>query len=153
MFLFIAFPLSARLFETGNSEASGTMYVILMMVFTVSIVLVMPLSLAIGLLAPAAEIHMIAKDDFSAGLHFREWWLIFKQNWGGFVVALTILYGISMVMSFIMQILMFTFVLICLLPFLIAAISMYSAVIQYVACAKAYKDGQEKLSINAMVIP
>jgi hypothetical protein len=32
------------------------------------------------------------------------------------------------------------------------AISMYSAVIQYVAYAKAYKDGQEKLAMDAIVV-
>ena len=151
MILFLVFPLSASLFENGDSQVFGTLYVILMMIFTASMVLVMPLSLAIGLLAPAAEIHMLAKDDFSAGFQFREWWPIFKQNWGGFVVALAILYGISMVTSFAMQILLMTFILICLLPFFLAAISMYSGVIQYVAYAKAYKDGQEKLALSTTV--
>ena len=76
MILFLVFPLSASLFENGDSQVFGTLYVILMMIFTASMVLVMPLSLAIGLLAPAAEIHMLAKDDFSAGFQFREWWPI-----------------------------------------------------------------------------
>lgn len=151
MILFIVFPLSASLFENGDSQVFGTMYAILMMIFMASMVLMMPLSLAIGVLAPAAEIHMLANDDFSAGFRFKEWWPIFKQNWGGFVVALAILYGISMVMSFIMQILMFTFVLICLLPFFLAFISMYSGVIQYVAYAKAYKDGKDKLALSTIV--
>jgi uncharacterized protein DUF4013 len=63
----------------------------------------MPLSLAIGLIVPAAEIHMIAKDDFSAGFQVKEWRPIFKRNWGGFVVALAILYALWMALSIIMQ--------------------------------------------------
>ena len=127
------------------------MYFIVILLFTGIFLLVMPLSIAVGLLVPAVEVHMIAKDDFSAGFQSKEWWLIFKKNWGGFVVALAILYGLLMVMSFAMQILFMTLVLICLLPFLMAVIAMYSAVIQYVAYAKAYKDGQYKLSMDAIV--
>jgi hypothetical protein len=37
------------------------------------------------------------------------------------------------------------------MPLLMAAISMYSAVMQYVVYAKPYKDGQDKLSVDAIV--
>lgn len=148
MFLFIAFPFSISIFPIIDSQSSGLLFAILMMLFTGLMLLIMPLSLAIGLIVPSAEIHMIAKDEFTAGFHFKEWWPIFKQNWGGFVVALAILYAISMILSFAMQILLMTFVLICLLPFLMAAISMYSGVIQYAAYAKAYKDGRDKLGVD-----
>jgi hypothetical protein len=56
-----------------------------------------------------------------------------------------------MVMSFAMQIIFVTVVLICLLPLVMPAISMYSAVIQYVAYAKAYKDGRDKLAVDGIV--
>jgi len=135
--------------QHGDSQSLGAAYLIFMLVMTGLSVLIMPLSLAIGLLVPAAEIHVIAKDDFSAGLQFREWWPIFKKNWGGFVVALGIFYAVMLVAGMAMQFLFLTIVLICLLPFFIPAMSMYFTIIQYVAFTQAYKDGQDRLSIEA----
>jgi hypothetical protein len=45
----------------------------------------------------------------------------------------------------------FTIVLACLFPLLLPVVSMYSAVVQYVAFAQAYKDGRDKL--DAAVVP
>jgi hypothetical protein len=149
--LSFVFPFFPIVFQNSDSQSIASMYLVVVLLFTATFFLVMPLSLAIGLIVPAAEVHMIVKDDFGAGFQFREWWLIFKKNWGGFVVALAILYAVSMVISFAMQIIFMTLILICLLPLFMPALSMYSAVIQYVAYAKAYKDGQEKLSMDAIV--
>lgn len=149
--LSFVFPFFSVLIQNSDNQSMGAMYLVWVLLLMGTSLVIMPLSLAIGLIVPAAEIHMIAKDDFSAGFQVKEWWLIFKKNWGGFVVALAIVYAVAMVMSFAMQILFITFVLICLLPLFIAVISVYSAVIQYVAYAKAYKDGQDKLSLDAIV--
>ncbi|HET9909055.1 MAG TPA: hypothetical protein VFQ23_20575, partial [Anaerolineales bacterium] len=100
-----------------------------------------------GLIVPAAEIHAVAKDDFMAGFRVREWWPIFRQNWGGFVVAMAILYALLTAMSFAMQFLIITVVLFCLLPLLIPVISMYSAIIQFSTFAQAYREGRDKLSV------
>ena len=135
--------------QNNDSQGFVTAYLIFMLVMTGLSVLILPLSLAIGLLVPAAEVHVIAKDDFSAGFQFREWWPIFKQNGGGFVVALGILYAVMMVWGIAMQFLFLTIVLICLLPFFMPAFSMYLTVVQYVAFTQAYKDGQDRLSIEA----
>lgn len=146
IFLFsFGWPLFPAFVQNGNSDTMGMTFLILSMMMTGAFILIMPISLAIGLIVPAAEIHAIAKDDFHAGLRFKEWWPIFKRNWGGFVVALAISYALMMVVSFGMQIMMFTIVLMCLLPLVLPIISMYYAIIQYVAFSQAYKEGQEKL--------
>lgn len=149
--LSFVFPFFSVLIQNSDNQSMGAMYVVWVLLLTGTSLVIMPLSLAIGLIVPAAEIHMIAKDDFSAGFQVKEWWLIFKKNWGGFVVALAIVYAVAMVMSFAMQIIFITFVLICLLPLFMAVISLYSAVIRYVAYAKAYKDGNDKLSMDTLV--
>lgn len=77
-----------------------------------------------------------------------EWWPIFKQNWGGFVVAMAILYGLTIVMSFAMQFLLITIVLICVLPLFMPVFLMYYSVIQFALSAQAYKDGEEKLALE-----
>jgi hypothetical protein len=127
----------------------GAFFLIFSMSISGLFILMLPLSLAVGLIVPAAEVHMIAKDDFGAGFQFKEWWAIFKKNWGGFVVALAILYAVMMVMSFAMQIMMFTIVLMCLFPIFLPAISMYYTIVHYVAFTKAYKEGQAKLINDA----
>ena len=143
-----AFALYPVFTHNGDSQSLGTAYLIFILVMTGLSILIMPLSLAIGLLVPAAEVHVIAKDDFSAGFQFREWWAIFKQNWGGFVVALGILYAVMMIVGMAMQFLFLTIVLICLLPLLMPALSMYLTVVQYVAFTQAYKDGRDRTSVE-----
>jgi hypothetical protein len=149
--LSFVFPLFPVFLQNGDNQSIGGMYLLWMLLLTAIFLLVMPLSIAVGLIVPAAEIHMVEKDDFTAGFQVKEWWPIFKKNWGGFVVALAILYGVTIVMSFAMQIIFVTIVLICLLPLVMPVISMYSAVIQYVAYAKAYKDGRDKLATDSIV--
>jgi hypothetical protein len=143
-----AFALYPVFTQNGDSQSIGEAYLIFLLITTSASLLIMPLSLVIGLLVPAAEVHVIAKDDFSAGFQFKEWWTIFKKNWGGFVVALGIIYAIMMVVGVAMQFLFLTIVLIYLLPFFMPAFSMYYSVIHYVAFTQAYKDGKDRLSIE-----
>jgi hypothetical protein len=145
--MFLAFPFFPILAQNSNSQDIGMATFILMLINMGAFLIIMPLSLVIGLIAPAAELHVVAKDDFAAGFQVKEWWPIFKKNWGGFVVALAIMYGIVMVMSIVMQVMFFTIVLACLFPLFLPVVSMYSAVVQYVAFAQAYKDGRDKLDI------
>ena len=146
--IFFSFSFFPILFQHSDSHSLGTIFLWLVFASAGILLLIMPLSLAIGLIVPAAEIHMIAKDDFSAGFQVKEWWPIFKRNWGGFVVALAILYALSMALSIVMQLMFITFVLICLFPFLLAIISMYSTIVQYVAFAQAYKEGKDRLALE-----
>ena len=146
--LSFVFPLFPAFAQNGNSHNLGTFFLVYILAMSGLFILIMPLSLAVGLIVPAAEIHVIARDDFSAGFQIREWWAIFKKNWGGFVVALAILYAVMMVMSFAMQIMMFTIVLMCLLPFFLPAVTMYYTIVQYVAFAQAYKEGEDKLALD-----
>ncbi len=144
--LSFAFPLFTIFNQNGDSQSIGAAYLIFMLIVTGISLLILPVSLAIALVVPAAEVHVIAKDDFTSGFQVKEWWPIFKKNWGGFVVALAILYAVMMVLGIVMQILFITIVLMCLLPFLMPAVSMYYALVQYVAFAQAYKDGNDRLS-------
>jgi hypothetical protein len=148
--LSFAFPLFPAFARNGDSHTMSMFFLVFSMAMTGLFMLMMPLSLAVGLIVPAAEIHVIAKDDFSAGFQVRDWWSIFKKNWGGFVVALALLYAVMMVLSFAMQIMMFTIVLMCLLPFFLPAISMYYTVVHYVAFAQAYRNGRDTLSLETI---
>lgn len=104
-----------------------------------------PLSLVISVILPAAEVHVTDKGEFGAAFRVREWWKIFRSNWGGFLLALAISYGISFALTIVVQFAMFTIVLICLLPFLLPGKGLYMSLVMYTAFAQAYKEGKERL--------
>jgi hypothetical protein len=113
--------------------------------------LIMPLSIAIGVILPVAEVHVTEKGEFAAGFRFREWWAIFRANWPGFLLALVITYASSFALALIVQFAMLTLVLICLVPFIFPAIAMYTSLVMYTAFAQAYKIGKERLQTAEII--
>ena len=147
--LSIAFP-----FILENTSRNADWIVILFPLLVGGIFLIlMPLSIGISLFLPVAEVHVTDKGEFGAAFRVREWWEIFRANWGGFLLALAIAYGISFALSIIVQFAMFTIVLICLLPFVLPGIWMYMSLIMYATFAQAYKGGQERLAKQPVVAP
>lgn len=146
------FPFFSVSLQDANNQGLGIAWVLYILITSGAFMLFFPLSLAFGLIVPAAEVHAIAKDHFMAGFRVTEWWPIFKQNWGGFVLAMAILYALTMVMSFAMQFMMITIILICVLPLFMPVYLMYYSVIQFALFARAYKDGEEKLGLESTVI-
>ena len=146
--LFFMAPLLPVFMQGSNNQGFEFVSVVFILIGTGLSLLFFPVSLALGIIIPAAEIHVIAKDEFMSGFNVKEWWPIFKQNWGGFVVAMAILYGLTMVMSFAMQFLLITIVLICVLPLFMAVFLTYYSIIQFALFARAYKDGKEKLALE-----
>ncbi len=110
---------------------------------------IVPLSFALGLITFAAETHVVQTAEFAAAFRFREWWDVFRKNWGGFLVAFAISYAVSMALTVVMQIAIITIILICLLPLILPGITMYTTLVMYAAIAKAYKDGKDRLALEA----
>ena len=98
--------------SNGTSEQFA---ILIPIIFGLIMLIVFPLSLAIGLILPVAEAHTIAHNEFAAGFRFREWWPIFRANLGGFIAAFAIYYFASLILSIILQILVTTIILSCLL--------------------------------------
>ena len=65
---------------------------------------------------------------------------------GGFVLAYLVSMVAGFVLTFIVQIAMITIVLICVLPFIMPAITFYITLVMYAAFAQAYKDGKDRLT-------
>jgi hypothetical protein len=143
--LFIA-SMSMPFLLESNHAASEQIVFIPFLIFGITMLLIFPLSLALGIILPAAESHVIQHGDFAAGFRFREWWAIFRSNLGGFIIAYLIAMVTAFVLTFIVQIAMITIVLICLLPLVMPAISLYITLVMYAAYAQAYKDGKDRLS-------
>jgi hypothetical protein len=102
-------------------------------------------SLILWVFLPPAFAHVAAKDSFSAGFQFREWWKIFRANIGGFILSMVISGGLYMALIFAMQIIYMTIILCILLPFLMAFMSAYLSIVISVLIAQAYRDGVLKL--------
>ena len=102
-------------------------------------------SIIIWIFLPPALAHVVAKDSFAAGFHFREWWKVFRANIGGFILSIVIAGGLYMVLMFVTQIIYMTIIFCILLPFLFAFISAYLSIIVFTLFAQAYSDGVMKL--------
>jgi hypothetical protein len=133
----------------SNNNASGQIAALIFPLMGIFMLAFIPISLALSLLVPAAEAHTIAHSDFAACFHIREWWAIFRANWGSFVIAYLISMVASFVLTFIVQIAIATLILICVLPFVMPAISMYITTVMYAAFAQAYKDGKDRIAQNS----
>lgn len=131
-----------------SSSNSDQLALLIPLLVGLTMLLFIPLAIALGLAIPVAETHTIVHNDFTAGFRFRAWWPIFRANWTGFLLAFLISYLASMILSTIVGVAMITIVLICLLPLLMPAISAYLTLIMYALFAQAYKTGKDNLSIN-----
>ena len=142
--------------ESSNQTASSTwalLPVLGMLLFWACMGIVMLGGLIVGMISPAALGHLIANNQFSAAFRFKEWWQIFRANLGGFVVAYIVLMGASFLVSFAFQILYFTIILCCLMPFVMSAFTMYITTIWSTLMAQTYRLGVDKLAIQKTNIP
>ena len=115
---------------------------IFFIVMTIFIVLAIP----VGIVSMVGSAHVVAKRSFSAGFDFKDWWPIFRINLGAFIVYYLTAMAVSYILTFALQILFFTIILICLMPILFPAIIAYLILIQDVLFAYAYTQGRDMLT-------
>jgi hypothetical protein len=113
--------------------------------------LAMVLGLAVGMVLPVAIGHVIATNEFAAAFRIREWWPIFRANLSGYLISYVLILGFWMVLNFAMQILYFTVVLCCLIPFMTISVLMYLMIIASVLFAQAYRAGAENMALQVVV--
>jgi hypothetical protein len=130
--------------NVNSSEADSVIIIFSLIIFGTMCVLI-PLSFPLAIIIPAAEMHAVDKSEFAAGFRFREWWPIFRANLGGFIAAFAIYTVASIALTFVLQLIMATLILSCLLPILLPAITTYLTLIMYATIAQAYKVGKDKL--------
>ena len=146
----MAMPFIAEGMDSGSVDTFLAIYTIVMMG---TMCIVIPLSIPLVVIIPAAEMHNVDKDDFAAAFRFKEWWPILRANLGGFIVAFGIYYAASMIFAIVMQLLFVTIILACLAFILIPAMMIYLTLVMYVTVAQAYKVGKEKLAQTVIESP
>lgn len=135
-------------------DASGEINTISAMGFPITLGLLMLgslLSMVLSFFSITAIGHMAAKGEFSAAFRIREWWPIFRENFGGFFLAFIIIMGASWLAMFVFQILMITIIFCFIFPFAIAAFYVYFGAIAGAFFAQAYNEGVEKVAATDML--
>ncbi|MBI3164285.1 MAG: DUF4013 domain-containing protein [Chloroflexi bacterium] len=144
---FICMGLSMPvIMENVNSSEVESTIAIISLAMTAFVCILVPLALPLAVIIPAAEMYAVDKNEFAAGMKFREWWAIFRANLGGFIAAFAIYYVVSMALTFAVQILFITIILACLVPILLPALTNYAVLIMYTTIAQAYQAGRQKLA-------
>lgn len=139
----IAMPFITQGLDSGSADTVIAIFSIVMMG---SMCILIPISIPLAVLIPAAEMHSVDNNDFAAGFRFKEMWQIFRANLGGFIAAFGIYYVASMAFAIVMQILFATIIFACIAFVLIPAMTIYITLIMYVTIAIAYRDGKTKLA-------
>ncbi len=130
--------------NASSSEVEKIMPIYFLVIFG-GICFIIPISMIMAVIIPAAEMKVIETGDFTALFRVKEWWQIFRANLSGFIAAFGVYYLVTFILTFAVQIVMATLILSCLLIVLIPALTFYVTLIMYVTGAIAYKDGKEKL--------
>jgi len=142
-----SFALPFFLDDTSNSQTNGA-FAVFMIILAATMCLLIPISMAVAIFVPAAEMHAVDKNECAAGFRIREWWAIFRSNTSGFIAAFGIYFIATMLLTLAFQIIMATLILACLMPVLLPALTMYLVLVMYVTIAQAYRDGKAKLLQN-----
>ena len=107
----------------------------------------------VGIVLPASLGHVVTKSQFAAAFRIKEWWPIFRANLGGFIVAYIILMGFSFAISFAFQILYFTIIFCCLMPFVMSAYTLYHMLIWCTLIGQTYRTGVDRLAAQPTNLP
>ncbi|MBI5302228.1 MAG: DUF4013 domain-containing protein [Chloroflexi bacterium] len=105
------------------------------------LLLMFPMVIAVGQYARTGEI--------GAGYRISEVWKILRANLGGFIIAFFIGLAIAVGLGMVLQILYFTIILCCLIPFVSAPISFYMTLMWSYLFGMAYREGALKAGLLA----
>lgn len=103
-----------------------------------------------GLIMPVAVGHLIATGDFGAAFRIQELWTIFQANLAGYLISYVLVLGIWMALSFALNLLYFTIIFCCLIPFIMPAITIYMMVVSSVLFAEAYRGGVDAQAVKPL---
>jgi hypothetical protein len=97
------------------------------------------LAIGLGFLSIAAITRMVAFDSVNAAFEFGEVWALVKRGWKPFGLAYLLVFGLSFAVSIVVNLLIYTICLLCLVPFLMAALVYYLQVVIGALFGLAYR--------------
>jgi hypothetical protein len=135
----------------GNSTQGGAaapLILLAMGVLMTSMSCGTVLALGLGALYPAPLAHVVTEGSFAALFHVRDWWRIFRANFGGYLVVGVLFLGLMVTTQLLSQILFFILVAFLLLPVLMLVVSPYCGVIWILMIGQAYREGKELCALR-----
>jgi len=142
-YLFLILPMAVGNSTFLDEPAFSLVFSILIMVF---MTLGMLLGFISQFLLPVAVSHMIAKGETRAAFKIKEWWQIFRKNFGGFFLSFILVMGTMWILMIISQFLMMTIILCIAAPIAWSITYAYVGVIGSVLFGQAYNEGRMKLA-------
>jgi hypothetical protein len=141
-------PLAA---STGGDEADAAAAFLLMMFGSIAVVF---LSMALGTLfsilgaiaLPMATAHFVAEGRLRAAFRVRHWWRILKADKLGYFIAWVIVAGLIGVLYVGVMLGYYTLVLCFLVPFLVAPIGFYVALVAAALFGRTYRENVAALA-------
>ncbi len=146
--MFFPMLLTGLAAESGDTGGEGLFAIIFMLSMGGSYFifgLIMLLSILLGFFQSVIISHISVTEQFSAAFRFREWWRILRSNTGEFLLAFVFVLGISTLFYIVYMFFSLTIVLICLLPFLLAAASAYMMTVIAPLFGQVYRASLEKM--------
>ena len=146
--MFFPIVLSELAAESGDMGSEGLLTIISLLTMGGSYVmfgLVILLSGVLGFIQSVIICHVAVTEQFAAAFRFREWWRILRSNLGEFLLAYIFFTGLTIGVSLLYQVLIFTIVLCCIVPFVLSAASGYLMLVLAPLFGGVYRHALEKM--------
>jgi hypothetical protein len=147
-FLFML-PMLAMSFQASPEPQSAWLPLGLSMGSMLLIGLMMALVLVVSIVymvaLPAALAHLAAEGRFWAAFEVQAWFPVLRANLSGFALAAFLPLLFSYMGMLVSQLLMLTVVLCVLYPFVLAGVSLFTALYSYSLYGLAYRVGADRL--------
>jgi hypothetical protein len=111
-----------------------------MVVMFLAIFLGTVLSVLGGIAVPVATAHFVAEDDLRAAFRLRQWWRVLTADKLGYFISWVIVAGLVGVLYVVSMLAYSTVVLCCLMPFLVAPISLYISLVGAGLFGQTYRE-------------
>ena len=124
-----------------NAQSIAPIGIPLFMVGFAAVMFFSLLAIPYGVIISTVGPHVAKTRSFASAFQIQDWWGIFRKGLGQFILAYVITLAISWVLGFIIQIAFMTFVLICIVPFIMIPFSAYNLLLKSALIAQAYATG------------
>jgi len=136
--------------NTGPASAMDSAFAILFVVSMATLFLSFSVGAILSLLGalpiPAAEASLSEHNSLGSAFAIGRLYAVIKANPGGYIVAWLLLAGLWAFMYWGLLVAYYTFVLACLLPFLVLPVSFYTLLVAAALFGEAYRDGAANLA-------
>lgn len=131
---------AAILSEGGDEPASIIPMIAGQLIFYMAIGFAGLVGLPLGFLFLVARTRLAVQGTLRSAFELREIWALIKAGWTHYLLAMAVSYGLNYGLSMLTSILMYTIVLICVMPFAVVLVAFYATVLIDAMMGMAYHE-------------